>query len=308
MDFVDLRVFKFDDASEETFVYSRPTPIGQFSIDEHRRVTYDASQRRMLSTEPLELGQPLSVGFDAFEDKPFKVVDPLSSVLYCASGTFDVVTWRGVLTKISMTPLGERYRLLATRLASGQICLVERKSPPPKQSTHQLRMAYWGRRFENLLSFISGQSSGSDSDKITGGSNVTEYCVVMNGSINAVRLLFAAEMDAMRPDGSFVELKVAQRGTNSPLKQCRWWAQCTFAGIQTIMVGWRDRGGRLLEVQPVPVASLFHDSRQEAFLGQFLSWLHSRLPPEKDILYEMEPSSDGRGMILRRSSEPFALY
>lgn len=104
-----------------------------------------------------------------------------------------------------------------------------------------------------------------------------EFCIVCQLSIGKAKLLMAAEIDCMsdgsiagQKPGSYVELKTSkQHLTARDLesferhKQLKFWLQSFLAGVPTVIVGFRDDAGRVLELKTYETRSMHKGSIRE---------------------------------------------
>lgn len=314
-----------DGGEERRVLYSRPTQLFTYTnafppLDRAQPV---ALAEIRVGEKRTQLPFDLSTGFDGFVEKPFKKIEPLSPVLKsldCPTWTYDVITWRGVFTKILCAfsngySGGEPFTLVAQNIDRATL-LVEKK-PRETVSTKQRLMAYWGRSFEHFMASLSSSVNPEGGPK-----GIAEFCAVMQSRLHVenaaseedrdgIRLLFGAEMDGIDADsGLYIELKTASLDTyrqGSSKKMMRWWAQSFLAGVGKIIVGLRDRHGMLRQIDRLPVHSLSkRQSASDMLRGtmDFLKWIR-RLPLRSGETYEVE--FDGRMFTARHCSEEFNL-
>ncbi|KAF8520006.1 RAI1-domain-containing protein [Hysterangium stoloniferum] len=185
----------------------------------------------------------------------------------------DVITWRGVGTKILTAPYEDRDGWDLNVMVVGGTIYLEEHSTDDKLfektniSGKQRLMTYYGYAFESyctsdtppgLLSSAARPENGWSGDVDT---NV-QWCSVVKTKLGAFRMIFGGEVDCVRdrntgqPD-TFVELKtsIAIRPGNQndeikfEKKLLKFYFQSFLLGVPEIMVGFRTPSGYLQTLQ-----------------------------------------------------------
>jgi len=280
----------------------RPREVTHFSYDDSR--TYRADDSGINYYAPPQIGSDLKAGFDTFHQYE-EISDPhLDSLLRALAarertqGTTedaDIVTWRGMMTKIMTAPCDNfaEFAMRATRLGS-TIYLEEdfaqravqraaeasRPAPPGRNAhgpSHQM-MTYWGYKFETLC--LLPQPPDAVSPEALAArttarvSNYAQHCSVVRTSFGPHSLLLGGEVDGLRarkpPDDAsaptpWIELKTAEELPPRPAhrdilrferKLLKFWAQSFLLGVPTVIVGWRSKQGILTGVQELETSRI----------------------------------------------------
>ncbi|KAJ3373181.1 decapping endonuclease targeting mRNA [Allomyces arbusculus] len=222
-------------------------------------------------------------------------IEPLDNLLrglvdgkvwpFPAGKNVHVITWRGIATKFLCAPYDNHrdgWELGAVRY-NGIVFLHEhvtaaRKADEEamKADSRRARMAYWGYRFEQQCVLDTAPSSMGDTDRAraeverrtTPVNAMAQFCSVFTTKIGPTRLVMGAEVDCCldtpvpgnKPH--YVELKT-NKCVRTPgdhrawrAKLLRIWAQSFLAGVPTVMVGFRDNDGVLVDVQELSTSDL----------------------------------------------------
>lgn len=131
-------------------------------------------------------------------------------------------------------------------------------------------MQYWGYKFETLSTLprpwadcTRAEIESRESETVN---NYAQYCSIVRTGIGNHTLILAGEVDAVlgrKPDEGdegeipYIELKTSEdfhhRDDKSALrferKMCRFWAQSFLLGVPRVVVGFRNRDGRLQRVE-----------------------------------------------------------
>ncbi|PNW80989.1 hypothetical protein CHLRE_07g338400v5 [Chlamydomonas reinhardtii] len=186
-----------------------------------------------------------------------------------------VVTFRNNLNKLLLTPLQPKDPWVIDAVWCGSCLYLDIVKRPGQQQhtpgTDPDRFTYYGYKFEALATEAPDQQSGGVVDS-TG-----EFAIMVQMRLGRHCVTMAAETDAWDPpppglavpeDGSadyvgYVELKtfvipLGERAHERLLrdKYPRWWLQSYLAGVPTLVLGGRDRGGVITEVSRLPVTRL----------------------------------------------------
>ncbi|KAI1139011.1 RAI1-domain-containing protein [Hypoxylon sp. FL0543] len=221
----------------------RPKEIACFSYDNKHEFHLD--DRSLQWYYPPELGADLSRGFDQFDkhdDSKDEHIDSLLKTIMAHEEEegkkidAQIVTWRGMMTKIMSSPFDDRdgyvdlllacddYGYLTWRLSSFEMnatlyqdCIFIEENHAYKQATQQEQqqrqqqsrrgqmspdvMAYWGYKFETLCCLPRpwGEVSRDlieNRDKEI-VSNKAQYCSVVRTGIGKTILCLGGEVDAI---------------------------------------------------------------------------------------------------------------
>ncbi|KAI1498534.1 RAI1-domain-containing protein [Biscogniauxia marginata] len=221
--------------SGESEPVKRPKEIACFSYDaKHEFHLGDSSLQWYY---PPEIGADLSKGFDKFEKHDGSKDEHLESLLKTVMAheeeegkkiDAEVITWRGMMTKIMSTPFDDRdgfemnatlyqvrdsattlsKRLLITRFIEENHAYKQASQQEQKQQQQGRRgqfspemMTYWGYKFETLSclprpwgevtrEFIEGRDNAIVSNK-------AQYCSVVRTGIGKTVLCLGGEVDAI---------------------------------------------------------------------------------------------------------------
>ncbi|KAK0291336.1 decapping endonuclease targeting mRNA [Friedmanniomyces endolithicus] len=203
----------------------------------------------------------------------------------------DVVTWRGMMTKILTVAFDDfsDFEMNATCFQARSFIeenqaykAAQRRSQnsqqPRRGEASQEMMQYWGYKFECISTLQAPWADTTRADiesrETLIVSNNPQYCFMVRTGIGATSLALAGEVDCVlgekkeRPDQPipWIELKTsAEPGNLSNLRDAvkyerkllRYWAQSFLLGVPKIMVGYRTPDGFLtriaeLETQRIP--------------------------------------------------------
>ncbi|KJZ74176.1 Protein RAI1 [Hirsutella minnesotensis 3608] len=267
----------------------RPKEFACFSYDENHQFRLDDSSIKWYYTP--RLGADLSKGFDTFQkvdDSKDEHLDSLLRVIMAheqKTGTkidADVVTWRGMMTKI-MAVLFEQYdgfEMNAT-LYQGCIFIEENHAhkvasrntqarKPQRGGPSQEMMQFWGYKFETLATIPTTWDETSrefiESRENHVVNNKEQYCSVVRTGIGKTTMCLGGEVDAIwdsKPEEqgapvNWVELKTTSeiRGSHDMdvfhRKLMKYWIQSFLLGVPKIVVGFRSRNGILVDLDEIP--------------------------------------------------------
>ncbi|CAG8514363.1 9244_t:CDS:2 [Diversispora eburnea] len=270
--------------------YKKPVEIGNFSYDEQRVLHMD--DREMKYYHPPDLNNcDLSDGYETFIQRNGSGIEPIHSLIdaieYSKSSdnnkndnlyTADLVSWRGVFTKILCAPYNknEPWELGAT-LWNHTIFLEEHETEQTRERNfgnsprHKL-MIYWGYKFENLSTINKPSSQITSPDdpelinrKYTVVNTNTQYCSVAKTTLGNTRIIMGAEVDCIsdtkpidldKSVDNYIELKTTKLlGKSKDIynferyKLLKFWAQSFLIGIPKVIVGFRDDNGFVKQVK-----------------------------------------------------------
>lgn len=305
----------------------RPKEFACFSYDDEHQYHYGDSSLRWYYTP--QLGSDLSQGFDKFVKHDDSVAEHLDSLLKTIMHheketkkkiDANVVTWRGVVTKIMSSPFEDRdgFELNATLY---QDCIfieenhayrmrsqAEQAAQPWRGPIPQEVMQFWGYKFETLATLPApwGETSreyieGREHEVVN---NNAQYCSVVRTGLGKTVLCLGGEVDAVwdskppKPGDpiNWVELKTSAEMRNDrdrdnfERKLLKFWIQSFLLGVPRIIVGFRSRDGILQRVEDMDVASIPDTVARRGrqwdgnictnFAASFLEWLRTRIDDE----------------------------
>ncbi|KAK0754566.1 RAI1 like PD-XK nuclease-domain-containing protein [Schizothecium vesticola] len=272
----------------------RPKEFAYFSYDEDHQFRLDDSSLKWYY--PPALGVDLSSGFEDFKSHSDSVDEHLDSLLKTIANheketgkpiDAQVVTWRGMMTKIMTVPFDDRdgfemnatlYRdciFIEENHAWKQHQKKEQSNQKWKNPIPQEVMTFWGYKFEALstLPLPWGQTSRQhiESRPTHPVTNAAQYCSVVRTGFGPTTLCLGGEVDCLW-DGTkpptpgapigWVELKTSidvrsdRDALNFERKLLKYWAQSFLLGVPRIVVGFRSRDGVLVRVEEMETAGI----------------------------------------------------
>jgi len=234
------------------------------------------------------LGPNLYDGFSLFRNKPHDA--SVKPILLCAEDAniaFDqsIVTWRGNLTKILCTPFlpGQQWAMNC-RWVDETLLMEDGLSREP-----MTRNSFVGFKFETLCMVPHNQELSKLDEGLRQRLTATvsareEYGVIVEVNLGEIKFLLGAEVDGLDTDGkTFIELKTMQnyKLDAQPERMLKYWLQSKLAGVPEILLGIRERSGRLIKLERYRVAALEGMLRHRgwdpmavfAFGEQLFGWL-----------------------------------
>ncbi|TGZ81062.1 RAI1-domain-containing protein [Ascodesmis nigricans] len=325
----------------------QPTEFTCFSYDNTRRYHSDDSSLRYYYTP--HLPADLNRGFDEFEKHDDTIDEHLDGLLRAleeyerTTGEIvkaDVVTWRGMLTKIMSLPFDLRnsFEMNATRFQD--TIFIEEHHPFKMSSQRPLDrrgklMSFWGYKFETLAT-LSQTWDDTPRSVIEGRgnevvNNEAQFCSIVKTGFADVKVVIAGEVDAIwderRPDSptphNYVELKTSKRPTserddiNFERKLQRIWAQSFLLGVPRVMVGFRDNDGTLLSVEEFftrDIPKIAKRSGRNLWDGKYsidfttalLQWLKAAIPSVEEtegVVWRIRYREGMPGVEVERTDE-----
>lgn len=321
-------------------VYKQPVEIGCFSLNSERKFFSDGRQMRYYVEPDRCPNFDLRDGYkDRYIKRDEHVKEKLDHILRwilanrskvgskmttassCALD-FDIVTWRGHLTKLLTTPYEAREGwLLAVTRFRGTLYISEveteaaRRERDNRTERHE-EMMYMGYKFEQYTCAENVHSLPDPSGVV----NTNEaFCTVVQTRLADHRLLFSGEVDcrdkdpkAPPPPGCYVELKTSaeictpkQRSNFHRFKLLKWWAQSFLPGVPRIVAGFRDHDGVVIGVETFNTSKISHLIKNEHncwkptvcmnFCCDFLSFVKCVVTeddPSVVYLFSYEPHRD----------------
>lgn len=294
-------VARFAGASQPV---KRPKEFACFSYDEEHKFRLDDSSLKWYY--PPALGSSLSRGYEDFvkldESQPEHVDSLLKTIANHEreSGNpidAQVVTWRGIMTKIMSAPFEDRDGLeLNATLYRGCIFVEEnhdyRMAMKKEQESQTWRgpisqevMSFWGYKFE-ALSTLPAPWAETSRDYIENRDNLVvsnkeQYCSVVRTGIGSTILCLGGEVDAVwdaKPAEkgapiNWVELKTSAEirsdrdMDNFERKMMKFWIQSFLLGVPKIIVGFRSREGVLVKLEEIETATIPETARRRGRAG-----------------------------------------
>ncbi|KAH8200894.1 hypothetical protein TruAng_004980 [Truncatella angustata] len=286
--------------SGDSQAVKRPKEIACFSYDDNHEFHLGDSSLRWYY--PPELGTDLSGGFESFDKHDDSADEHLDSLLRTIIAheqkdgkkiDAQVVTWRGMMTKIMSTLFDDRDGFIEENHAYKQASQQKQRhqnskpkrwnnrgrdnQPPPPQFSPDV-MTYWGKctryKFETLSTIPATWAETSreyienrDKEVV---SNKAQYCSVVRTGLGKTVLCIGGEVDAvwdtkpMVPGAptNWVELKTSasirddRDMNNFERKLMKFWIQSFLLGVPKIIVGFRSQGGILEKIEEIKTESI----------------------------------------------------
>ncbi|WFC97839.1 decapping endonuclease targeting mRNA [Malassezia yamatoensis] len=296
----------------------QPTLIATFSYDAEKRLCLDDRSKRWYRDPPTNANHgngtgkaaDLNYGFESFEDQPH-IPDPLDSVLYTLMRRSmlptapppvagpnlipsealemevlraNVITWRGILTKLCtawschvQAPPMFREGFELNVMMLGDTLIMEEVPPTVEERTalsnksksmKQRRATYFGYSFESYCTLDT--SHPIDPEKVTEfsaspagwGADVNtnqQWCHIVKTRLGDSRLILGGEVDCVKTEKanekgkeSVLELKTSMVPRNEQdqmmlqVKMLRMYMQSFLLGVESIVIGFRDPKGTLV--------------------------------------------------------------
>ncbi|KAL0146172.1 RAI1 like PD-XK nuclease-domain-containing protein [Mucor lusitanicus] len=304
-------------------VYKQPQEITSYSIDHERRVWFDNREMKYYYPPTLDK-KDLNVGYDKMIQRDESIpehIDTLLDALTNANAkqpddnqtTADIVTWRGIMTKLLCTPYSrkEPWELRATKY-NGTIYMEEQVTEKKKNSENQASdrqklMSYWGYRFETLCTVTKPPHEMTKQDaelqeRLTASANTNiQYCILVKTKLGNNSIIMGAEVDCCRDvkpkdplqqPSNYIELKTSrviesERNQYSfdRYKLLKFWAQSFLVGVPRVICGFRDDQGIVLDVVQFKTLEIPRQVREKQntwnpsvclnFANQVLDWIRS---------------------------------
>ncbi|KAK3378008.1 RAI1 like PD-XK nuclease-domain-containing protein [Podospora didyma] len=278
----------------------RPKEFACFSYDEDHKFHLDDSSLKWYYPPPLNTD--LSKGYETFVQHDDSIDEHLDSLLETIAShekengkpiDANVVTWRGMMTKIMAAPFEDRDGFEMNATLYRDCIFIEEHKIGPKQEQRfpgpipQEVMQFWGYKFETLCTMPApwGETSrefieSRDSHVVN---NKQQYCSVVRTGLGKTALCLGGEVDALwdvKPTTpgqpiNWVELKTSAEirpdnwrdKENFERKLMKYWIQSFLLGVPKIIVGFRSRDGFLLrteEFETTAIPTLVAASRRAA--------------------------------------------
>ena len=250
-----------------------PTQLGSFSLNKNNEYSIVCNQPKLKGKASLPIN--LNEGFKEWSPpKCSTVLDPLLNWIvlnkFCLDG-ISVITYRGILKKISICPIDVYKNQWQFRLVKHEnvVFMDEIKL----QDDIFNISCYGGYKFEKHM--VEDQEE-----------DLSEH-IVVTSKFDSYRCLFAAEIDAYDHDDKIVEIKThkvlkSQKDNDwfRKSKLLNTFLQCYLAGIPKCLFGFRDRNNYIQTTQEHTVDEISQICRNDwnknicmDFLNQILSWI-----------------------------------
>lgn len=334
--------------------YGKPREVGCYSVNGRGELVHDRSAlvcyhsscllTSVVSCSSQKVYQPrsdflkhanLRIGLDQWvpkdEGRPMHLHQLLE--VGARSGIvltdYDVVTWRGVMTRLLCSPfLRDTWTMTICLL--DKVMYVAEERAAERLSAHQRRLVFGGHKFETLCMVSPGEGEKSmEARQQTVVNTKCEFDILFRTQLGSHRLLLGAEVDGLDEGGQeYIELKTTacirteQQQRRFINEKClKWWVQSFLAGVPTILVGHRDERLWIERLERLSVERIPRMVRGQArwdpnsvlaFGELLLSWLRHVVAslavgsggPEYFTL-EYDPARFGSHVRLRRGGRQF---
>ncbi|QIW98338.1 hypothetical protein AMS68_003856 [Peltaster fructicola] len=301
----------------------RPREITYFSYDDQRKLL-PLSEASLKYYCPPFFGahgeqdhnypHHLSEGFQSFQKHDDTIDEHLDALLDTLQAheeqtsqkvEADVLTWRGMMTKILIAPYDrfDGFEMNATFSKTADTLSFLEEHHAAKRQNEQARpqrprpgqpspaeMQYWGYKFE-ALSTLAQRRVEAPREVIENRSkqivnNSEQYCSIVQTGIGDTNLVIAGEVDAVlgeKPEDTseaipWVELKTTKEIENQKDadkyedKLLKFWAQSFLLGVPHVVVGFRSMDGRLLRIEQIDTHRIPTIAKQMAARENRRTW------------------------------------
>ncbi|KAI7897652.1 RAI1 like PD-XK nuclease-domain-containing protein [Cokeromyces recurvatus] len=291
-------------------IYKQPQELVSYSIDHERRVWFDDRELKYYSPPNEDDDQDLNIGYEKMIKRDDSIPEHIDTLLDALTfyntenkntTTADIVTWRGIMTKLMCTPYSrkEAWTLRATRYKD-TIYIEEEKKEEEKMTEKQKLMSYWGYRFETLYTKpYSINDKEDDDDKTIVNTNI-QYCTVVKTKLGNNSIIMGAEVDCCNKEKSkqklenYIELKTSRIIESKQnlysferYKLLKFWAQSFLVGVPKIICGFRNDEGRILNIKEYKTLeiprlirnkpNLWNPSVCLNFANELLNWIRLKM-------------------------------
>ncbi|XP_053208256.1 decapping and exoribonuclease protein-like [Panonychus citri] len=278
----------------------KPTRIGFYSLKVNKktgkRVYFaDKSQLRYLNVKnghkyDLKVGYNPniiwgqdSVGLDDFlrwilENRTkFTIGRQLHSIYNLNT---DFICYRGVLTKLMVTPYEKREDWMLIAVKIGGTIYFHQLRTDAKEDSDQNQpeicnlLSYCGHSFEDMVCSEFNEVAGGGDSQL-GSGDTGQFCCILRSRLKSHSLVYAAEMDCIEGKTHltdpldklrFIEVKTTgtihsarQRETFYRFKAIKWWTQSHLGAVDSILCGYRDSDQFVRNVERIPVKKLANE-------------------------------------------------
>ena len=280
----------------------QPSDVGSFSVNNEGDFdNCDKAEFPRLKDLKSPLKINLNEGFDPkiidiktprfpHAEKPLRWIRE-SKNGYQTLADVDVITQKGVLKKIGHT-ISNRYKnswTIETCKYKGKLYLrFPTEDKWYRETEWGMRNCYWGVKFEEHV--IEPAPHAKASFKM------------LKGKIGNKKMLISAEVDAIKTDGTLVEIKTCFEDKLTDQKMCFAWLQSYLGNIDVLYYGWKDKHGVVsrkpqeFKMESIPGSKLLKKPVANAmfgFIGDFIDWLYNALPDEDEI-WSLEYTGGGQ--------------
>ncbi|KAG9305069.1 hypothetical protein G9A89_007709 [Geosiphon pyriformis] len=303
-------------------VYEQPLEVTSYSHDGERIMHLDDRELRYYYPPTLNEKINLSEGYESFVERNSSIeplnclidalIDRQKSLSSNILGGIDVVSWRGIFTKILCTPFArnDAWEFGAT-LWNVSTFIAEHETIYTQQNSRGVtpqhkKMMYWGYKFESLCTIAKPPSeiiSSDDPELIHRKTSIVntniQYCSVARTTLGPHRIIMGAEVDCIgghkpqrsnNPIKEYIELKTSkiirtdrEQHNFEKFKLMKTWAQSFLIGIPRIIFGFRNNEGFLEKIQEFNTLEIPRLVRGKQgmwdaavclnFASQFLQWV-----------------------------------
>ncbi|CAM0138236.1 unnamed protein product [Umbelopsis sp. WA50703] len=308
--------------SGDCAVYKQPVELQSFSIDHERTVHFD--DRQLKYYYPADISDAdLSVGYEQFIQRDENLKEHIDTLLDALThyrskesdptlSQANIVTWRGIITKILCTPYTKEPFELGVTMHNDTIYIEEhetefKRAQNQNQDDRGRLMSFWGYRFESL-STVSSFPSKTDpiakeelqSRKSSVVNTNEQYCTVVKTRLGNTSIVMGAEVDCTsvpkapnsNPLPNYIELKTSKliqtdrdKFIFERHKLIKFWAQSFLIGTPSVICGFRDNDGFVRKIQKLKTLEMPRMVRGQKgmwdarvclnFADQFLTWLQT---------------------------------
>lgn len=287
---------------EKPALLSSPEHVASISMLEDRQVKVDSDISLSVFCKP-PLNADLAEGFERyrklhrnneFGGHPNRLDRILKAVLESNSSAAlrkaQVITWRGIITKLCML---DKISLHAQYYRD--VLYIEEHDPTPKRIEKVYPAVYQGHSFESLCT--SGSSVNMDINK-------RWYSVILR-DFGSLRIAMAGEIDCvkMSPGGSksFLELKSCQISGSTELGSQRlkkFFLQSHLMGVPEIFVGYCGKGSSVLRstdtISVDEIPEMIKRSSPKWIVETALSTAHRILAAVRDHCFRSQQAGESQ--------------
>eukprot|EP00743_Colponemidia_sp_Colp-15_P008091 GILK01008767.1.p1 GENE.GILK01008767.1~~GILK01008767.1.p1 ORF type:complete len:384 (-),score=49.13 GILK01008767.1:153-1247(-) len=300
-----------------------PRELARYSRSDDGLLSFD---RRCLRNyvKPEVMGRDLNDGFEHFIDKNRSTdqpapVQPILESLASENQTLSSIkflSFRNNFNKLmgTLTDPGRGWKMAVFRRQELIVLDVretaEKIREEQQRDARMAKMCYWGYKFEQIC---------TEPDSTAAINSNVEYCTIVKTCIGSHRIVLAAEIDCVMPDGKYVELKTSKvirsdsswdRDSFEKNKMLTFWIQSYLAGVPFIACGFRDNDGILRGVQHFKTTDLPKTAKRfwqpKSCLSptnQILSFIDNNTTDGNSYILQFNGRGDGEIELLPAPSE-----
>ncbi|KAJ3223814.1 Dom-3 Z [Clydaea vesicula] len=318
--------------------YQFPLEISHFSYDENRVVSVNDRSGLKYFYEP-EKNSDLNSGFPDLFIKREPKLEHLDSLIKCL---FEVntnlkkvnksvyapnfCTWRGIIRSLMVTPYFPKDSWELNIISFDNTIFMEenetleRKAASYGETEKEVKMSYYGYKFENIATISKPPSDLKKNDQELTDRNSeavntnVQYCSVWKSSLGTNSMILGGEVDCLYSENlvehnhqkHYAELKTNkvfqhswQRKSFERYKLLKVWAQSYLAGVPTVIIGFRSDEGILKFVKTyktVEIPSMVNSWNPHVclgFLDSILNFIKTNLEDVNDAtqIYKLKYDS-----------------